>query len=131
MCGSSARVMAAMFPHNFEKEFEAILNGKLVPNIKLKKCKDLMIEQKIMYSLKKVNPKLFVVHKANGLGLHPFNAHKGAAKIYRVGADRKLLTNALGMELAPVGNPFRDEQIEFNKRLIDRSQKLLAQINGL
>ena len=123
---------AISFPTNFEKAFTDKLNETLPPNIKLKDCMQIMAEHKLLYKLPNVNPKLFFVHRANrgGLGLSPFNCHRNAATIVRVGGDRKALVNALACELPPVGIPRREEHIDFNTRLISKSNDLLAPVNG-
>ena len=64
------------------------------------------------------------------MGLSPFNCHKNAATIVRVGGDMKALVNALACELPPVGIPRRQEHIDFNTRLISKSNELLAPVNG-
>ena len=119
---------AIAFPPAFEKAFQAKLDATLAPNLKLKELMKLMSDDKIIHTLPKVNPKLFCVHRMNrgGLGLSPFNVHRNAATIFSVGGDRRALGAALAIELAPSGNPKREEHIGFNKRLIAKSYDLLA-----
>ena len=62
--------------------------------------------------------------------LSPFNAHRNAATIHRVGADRKQLINAVAIELAPDGTDARNKQLAANEGLIKRADGLLAGING-
>ena len=64
-----------------------------------------------------------------GLILSPFNSHRNAGKIHRVGADPAQITNAVAMELA-AGGPQRAAHVDANNKLIARSNGLLARLNG-
>ena len=59
--------------------------------------------------------------------LNPLNVHRGAARIKRVGADLKQLTNAFASEMPPSGG-HRAHAIEANKLLVCKSNGLLAPV---
>ena len=61
--------------------------------------------------------------------LSPHNAHRNAEVIYRVGADRKQLTNAVAVELAVEG-PERVAHLTATEKLVKRAGGLLAPLNG-
>ena len=93
------------FDPEFVKQFTAELNAVKPVNSKLQACLKLLHTFKISYVLKKANPNLFLVHKANrgGLGLSPYNVHKNAATIKSVGANKNKLDASVAIELAPSG----------------------------
>ena len=74
---------AISFPTNFEKAFTDKLNETMPPNIKLKACMQIMGEHKLLHKLTNVNPKLFLVHKANRGGL-------GSAHLTATGMQQQL-----------------------------------------
>jgi hypothetical protein len=124
--------MASKITAEFDKKFKEILRhdaGKA--NEVLQTALKCLEEHKLSYVLKKVHCRFFLTHKANrgGLLLSPYNAHRNAAKIDAGGGDRKQLTNAICMELAPCGS-LRAEHLEANQQLIERAKLLLAEING-
>ena len=57
------------------------------------------------------------------------NAHANAATIHSVGADRKMLNNAICFELSVDGEQ-RSTNLMNNRALIARSNGLLAEMNG-
>ena len=69
------------------------------------------------------------VENRGKLMLSPLNAHRNAATIFLTGADRKQLSNAVAIELAPNG-PDREKNIAANVNLVSRSDGLLAPVNG-
>ena len=117
----------------FRQEFSAIL-----AKFKTKSANEVFFEA--MDCLRKWNftyllqlePKYVLTHPVNrgGLMLSPYNAHRNAATIHRVGADRKQLLNAVAMEMAPDGTEARKKQLAANESLIKRANGLLADING-
>ena len=72
-----------------------------------------------------------MVHDANrgGLGLNAYDAHKNGAKIMDIGVDEEELSKAVAFQRMPF-EPNRSEQINFNKRLVDRSKNMLAPLTG-
>ena len=90
-------------------------------------CIEVLREAKLAWDVKFLNPAHMFVHEKNraGLGLSPHNAHRNGARIRSVGADLKQLTNSYCMEMQPEGDA-RKAQVEFNGRLISRSNGLLA-----
>ena len=57
------------------------------------------------------------------------NVHANAATIHSVGADRKMLSNAICFELSVDGEQ-RSTNLMKNRALIARSNRLLAEFNG-
>ena len=92
---------------------------------------DIMAKHKLLKSVKKVRPKYFLTHKENRnrLMLNHLNVHKKGFVIYSIGADRKQLTTAVCVELAPSG-PTRVSNLEANIALIKTSRGLLAPATG-
>ena len=115
-----------MITAEFQKDFEADLKLKKQGNEVLQACMKTSTEHQSI-----IEPKYFLVHKYNrgGLMLSPHNVHRNASNIARVGADLKQLTNAVCIELCS-GGPQREDNITANRCLVDRSDGLLAQING-
>jgi len=132
-CQQSA-AMASKYSAAFTKEFTEILAKvtDATANEVLQEALACLKKYKHTYVLEHVLPKYFLTHKSNrgGLMLSPRNAHRNAARIRRVGADLKQLTNAVAMELAPSGTLSREAQVEANMDLIRRSDGLLAEVNG-
>ena len=122
--------MSSLITAEFKKEFEADLKLKKPANEVLQACMKTLFEHNLCYQ-SVIEPKYFLVHKHNrgGLMLSPHNVHRNAANIARVGADLKQLTNAVCIELSSDG-PQRETNIAANRRLIEKSEGLLAQING-
>ena len=85
----------------------------------------------LMCELKEVHAKFFLVHMGNrgGLLLNPRDAHKNGAEIKAAGADLELLSNAYCFEL-PRNGPRRAAHIEKNVAFVDRSEGLVAEVNG-
>ena len=116
----------------FKKEFGVILSKKmLTANEVMQEALACLCHHKLSYELLGVHCKFFLTHKTNrgGLMLSPHNCHRNAARICSAGADRKQLTNAVAVELAPLGSS-REEQIAANLKLISRADGLLANITG-
>ena len=101
------------FSPEFDTAFLALLNDKFLEvNDAFDECMKLLWENKLAYKLEKVHCKYFLPHKKKrgGLLLSPYNAHRNAAKIRRVGAKRSAITNAFAMEM-PVDAAARDEHL--------------------
>ena len=94
------------------------------------KIKTLLLEAKVGY-FSILSCETILVHPANrgGLGINHFNAHKTGSNIYKLGADLSQLEQACCMELHPIG-PARDNEIEKNKKLVERSAGMLAPVTG-
>jgi hypothetical protein len=77
------------------------------------------------------HPDEVMVHMSNRgtLGLNGHNCHKNLSEIHRVGCDPSELKGAYCMECAPY-EPKRQEQFDFNKRVIAQSKGLLAPLTG-
>lgn len=96
-----------------------------------KKGMAIMTEHKLLKHATKVHPRFFMTHKENRnrLMLSPLNVHKKGFVIRSIGADRKQLTSALCVELAPSG-PTRVSNLQANLALIQKANGLLAPLNG-
>ena len=112
------------------EEVQNLIDGEGGALTRFNKAMRLLESQNIPYKVR-----LFcwevLVHKDNrgGLGLNPFDVHKNIKTVKQIGADRDELRKATAFELAQTG-PSRKEQLDFNQRLIDRSNELLAPITG-
>ena len=125
-------MISAALDETFKFKFQLELDQtSKSPWMKFEALMSLLREYKIAYKLEAVKPKLFMVHKGNrgGLGLSPYNAHRNAATIFSVGANKKKLDAAFAMELAPSGTQ-RESNIRFNEILVARSHGLLAKLTG-
>ena len=93
--------------------------------------KQILEKHKLLKQVKQILPKYFLTHQENRnrLMLNGRNVHKKGQIIYSIGADRKMLSTAVCVELAPMG-PTRISNLEANAVLIQRSDGLLAPING-
>ena len=111
----------------FKVEFRSALQLKGSCNEVYQKCMEVMREHKVLYTLEGMKSMYFLTHKFNrgGLMLSPHNAHRNGAVVHKGGADNKQLANAVCIELAPSGKQ-RGEQIAANKKLIARSNDMLA-----
>ena len=96
-----------------------------------KQIKIILEEQQLIFDLQNVSPTVVLCHPANRgqLGLNPHTAHRTGSRILSVGCDRDELEKAVCIEMQP-GPQQRAEQLAFNQALVDRSQGLLAPING-
>ena len=124
--------MSCKITPEFRDEFSKLLELKdKSANEQLQLLVGCLKAHKMIYMVENIEPKFFMTHKANrgGLLLSPHNVHRNGARIAKVGADFKQLTNALCMELSELG-PLRDEHIAANATLIARSDGLLAPLNG-
>jgi hypothetical protein len=116
----------------FRQEFEACLGLKSVPP---QEHFDMLLvilwKYNMIYEVKEVHPRFFLVHIANRdyLMMNPKNAHVRGAQIKASGADLGQLTNAYCIELPEAGDR-RDEHIEANLTLIENAAGLLAVVNG-
>lgn len=92
---------------------------------------EVLLQERIAYTVPDVHPSLFMVHPMNRskLGVNPFNAHRLGARIKKVGADFQELSKATAFEAMPV-EPQRSSQVAFNQALVDRSSGMLAPLNG-
>lgn len=124
--------MAAALTPEFKKAFQAALDDTgVTANMKKKVLLDMLAEQHITYVLHSAPCSQFLVHKYNrsGLGLDRFNVHKVGSKILSIGADMSKLDSAIAIEMAPSG-PELDENLNFNKFLIKKSEGMLAPLTG-
>ena len=116
----------------FRQEFEACLGLKSVPP---QEHFDMLLvilwKYNMIYEVKEVHPRFFLVHIANRdyLMMNPKNAHVRGAQIKASGADLGQLTNAYCIELPEAGDR-RDEHIDANLTLIENAAGLLAVVNG-
>jgi hypothetical protein len=94
--------------------------------------RQILFHHKIMYTVQKASPNLFVVHPHNRgkLGVNPFNCHRNGAIIKRVGANLKLLEQATAFELPPLGTKEREVILANHSKIVARSKGLLAPLNG-
>ena len=116
----------------FKAEFSACLELKGKPPTEhFLELVGIIAKHGLMYELKEVHAKFFLVHLGNrgGLLLNPRDAHKNCAEIKAAGADLELLSNAYCFELPPHG-PRRAAHIEKNVAFVDRSEGLVAEVNG-
>ena len=123
--------MASKFTPAFCFEFTVILAEKNTKaNEVFQQAMACLRLRKSAYNLSKQHCKFFIPHKKNrgGLMLSPYNVHRNAAKIHRVGADVAQIINAVCMELAPSG-PHRAAHILANENLVQRSKGMLAPLN--
>ena len=127
MLAMAANRMAA-----FESEFKkALALEKKIPyNEFLQQLMEILKKHNMMYT-QTIQASQMLVHNKNrgGLMLSVHKVHSNAAVIAAVGADRKQLTNAVCIELAPEGEQ-RDFNVLKNQALVDRSHGLIANING-
>ena len=117
----------------FKAEFSACLQLKGKPPTRhFLELVGIIAKHGLMCELKEVHAKFFLVHMGNrgGLLLNPRDAHKNRADIQAAGADLELLSNAYCFELPPHG-PRRAAHIEKNVALADRSEGLVAEVNGI
>ena len=123
-------VESITFDPEFEKQLTELLDRVMPVNQKWLACCKLLKDFKISYKLEKGLPKDFLVHLANrgGLGLNWHNAHKNGAVIFSVGADKSQLQAAFAFELGPSGTK-RDQHMQFNLKLVEKSNGLLAPVN--
>ena len=117
----------------FIAEFQELMKTRLhhEPNVFLKLGMDLMEAHKLVKVTPDVPPQFFLTHKdnRNGLMINPLMVHEKGADILSIGADRKQLSTAIAVELAPFG-PSRSSHIAANKKLVYNSNKLLAPVSG-
>jgi hypothetical protein len=101
------------------------LKGSLVKWTTIKK---LLAEAKITY-IAKLKPQLMLVHPKNreGCGLNPSDAHENLEVISEIGGDPDAVRHATCIETNPAMKSF---QVQFNEVLIERSEGLLAPVNG-
>jgi hypothetical protein len=123
--------MASKLTPLFCSEFGNILILKKKPNEIYQQSMDCLRSHKISYVIVKQHCKFFIPHKKNrgGLMLSPYNVHRNAAKIHKVGADMKQIINAVCMELAPSGEQ-RAAHISANEKLVQRANGLLAPLSN-
>ena len=78
-----------------------------------------------------VHPKYFLTHIENRdkLMLNAKQVHNKGKVIANIGADRNQLSTAIAVEIAPSG-PTRVANLEANRKLIEKSNGLLAPMNG-
>ena len=118
----------------FAKEFQGVLDeiAKMSANEGLHKMMDVLRKHNLMYRIDTMPSKHLLCHPENrgGLMLSPHNVHRNAARIHSGGADKKQLTNALCIEMAPHADPRRASQIAANRELCDRSGGLLCPPTG-
>ncbi len=101
-------VQSALLTEEFKAKFQLELgDASKSPSVKFATLMCMLRDHKICYKQTYVPPKLLLVHKANRgeLGLSPNNAHKNAAAIYSVGANKQKLGAAVAIALAPCGQP--------------------------
>ena len=115
----------------FKAEFSGILGGSAPANEMLRDANACLVKHKHAYNETKIKCKFIIPHQKNrgGLILSPFNAHRNAGKIFKVGADIKHIMNAVCMEL-PSDGPFRASHLDAYEALARRAGKLLAPLNG-
>ena len=101
------------------------LKGSLVKWTTIKK---LLAEAKITY-IAKLKPQLMLVHPKNreGCGLNPSDAHENLEVISEIGGDPDAVRHATCIEM---NNTMKSFQVQFNEVLIERSEGLLAPVNG-
>ena len=77
----------------------------MAPNEFFQKGMEIMGQHKLLRRVRNVLPKFFLTHKENRnrLMLRPLNVHNKGYIIHCIGADRKQLTTAVCVELAPSG----------------------------
>ncbi len=112
------------------KELRAIMaDDSTGPVAKYTASKSTMLAHKVGYVVT-IHPTKLLVHKANrnGLGVNAHNAHRNMLKVYKMGADISLLVQACATELPPCTDAKYAEFIDFNKRLVDSSQGMLAPV---
>ena len=119
---------------NFAEKFQAILEQdqkKAGVMTIFKAAMELLLSEKIAYVQQSAKAKLFFVHPKNraGLGVSWHNAHRNGARIKAVGADKSQLQNAYAMEMG-TDEELKYAQVQFNQRLIGKSDGLLAEQSG-
>ena len=72
---------------------------------------------------------IFDYTNRGGLGGNAYDAHRNAELILANGADPQELAKATSMEVCPIG-PLQEQQSEFMRRLVRRSQGLFADVKG-
>ena len=117
----------------FIAEFQELMKTRLhhEPNVFLKLGMDLMEAHNLVKVATDVPPQFFLTHKdnRNGLMINPLMVHEKGADILSIGADRKQLSTAIAVEMAPFG-PSRASHLAANKKLVYNSNKLLAPVSG-
>jgi hypothetical protein len=119
------------FSPEFVTAFQRILDSHGQANDIFQKALAVLAKHSLMYTVSRVKCKYFIPHRNNrgGLLLSPFNAHRNAKRIHKVGADLAQITNAYATELPSAGQ-HRDAQLTASRNLISRSNGLLAPLNG-
>ena len=116
----------------FMAEFEASLNnvGRLPPIEVHQENMRVLAVHDISY-VQTFHPSQVLCHRKNrgSLMLSPYQAHRNAHTVHRVGADRKQLMNAVALELAADG-PQRVANLQANEALVRRSKGLLPEVTG-
>lgn len=109
---------------------QLIANTSQAPMTRLGGILDLFVKENISYT-SELCPDVLLVHPENRskLGVNPFNVHRTGAYIKKAGADFKELSNAVAFELSP-NTADRDQQISFNKKLVEHSGGMMAPVNG-
>ena len=89
-----------------------------------------MSKAKVAYK-RAVHIREVLVHPQNrsGLGVNPHNVHETLSTIKSTGCDKEHLKKATAFEMAPVGAN-RDAQLNFNHKLVENSEGLMAGVSG-
>ena len=91
----------------FIAEFQELMKTRLhhEPNVFLKLGMDLMEAHNLVKVATDVPPQFFLTHKdnRNGLMINPLMVHEKGADILSIGADRRQLSTAIAVEMAPFG----------------------------
>jgi hypothetical protein len=95
-----------------------------------KMIKTILMDASIIYEVE-ASPTTVLCHPSNRgkLGLNPFTAHRTGSRILSIGCDRDELEKSVCIEINP-DPAIKDEQLQFNQALIDRSQGLFSAMNG-
>lgn len=128
----STLVLAAMSPISKQAldEISAIINMNLTPVATWNNVAVILERHGLIWEQHLPVEQIMVsTRNRAGLGVNAYNAHAVGSKILKVGADLKELGKATCFEMSPNAN-VRDEQVAFNRALVESSQGLLAPLTN-
>ena len=120
--------MATSITQEMDSKMRRILAQDVAPMTILNEALDMLLDTGLARK-EMVHPSTILCHPTNrgGLGISARNMHETTAKILQAGADLNELKRAVAFEFCPKK---RQEQLEFNARLISRANGLMGDILG-
>ena len=119
-------------PAAMEKAIDELLRGvsKEAPMVTWTAVMAQLDQHGVIYRVV-IDPNDLLVHPENRgkLPLNPYNCHGNGARIKKAGADPLLLNRSTCFEIHPT-NPLKEQQMDFNRDVVARSNQTLAAVKG-